>query len=302
VNDQDLSQLIDGAFDFLCERRVSELVDVERVMKAVDAAAQPAPMASMISRLVAPARARIFQRLADSDRLLGVWLPEPVKDALAQLLGMPVRIPKPWIDKAVTDERVREQVRQTMQEALSGAVQKGFSVTPGGRGLKGMIGLAGAAGRGLFGGIGEEIQRQIEDRLKDLVDSGVSILQQRVATRLMSDETAQQLGKRRRRAFLDLMKTPEKEAAKNLTRAPHEALDAMAPAVVAHNLGRAEFRQALTEEIAAAVAELSKQPIGELLEELGVRTLMKEAARAHALPLLREFVASPHFSGANKNG
>src|SRR5205807_3694102 len=141
-------------------------------------------------------------------------------------------------------------------------------------------------------GIGEEIQRQVEERLKDLVDSGVSLLQHRVAQKLASDETAQQLGRRRRRAFLDFIKTPEREAARSLSHIPHEVVDAMVPAIVAHNLGRAEFRQALREEIATALAELSKQPIGELLEELGLRILMKEAARAHALPLLRDFVAS----------
>jgi hypothetical protein len=290
VNDDDLTRWIDGAFDFLCERRVHELIDVDRVMKAIDALAVP----PLLTRVLAPARTRILQRLAASDRLLGVWLPEPVKDALAQMLRTPVRIPKKWIDQAVTDERVREQVRQTMQEALAGAVQKGFSVTPGGRGIKGVLGLAGAAGRGLFGGIGEEIQRQIEERLKDLVDSGVSLLQHRVAQKLASDETAQQLGRRRKRAFLELLKTPESEAARSVERVPHEVIDAMVPAIVAHNLGRDEFRQALREEIAAALEELSKQPIGELLDELGVRSLVKEGVRAQALPLVREFLRSPH--------
>jgi hypothetical protein len=49
------------------------------------------------------------------------------------------------------------------------------------------------------------------------------------------------------------------------------------------------------EEIAAAVAELSKQTIGELLDELGLRALVKEASRAHLLPLARDFMASQHF-------
>ena len=32
-----------------------------------------------------------------------------------------------------------------------------------------------------------------------------------------------------------------------------------------------------------------------------MRALMKEAARAHALPLLRDFLASPHFPEPNMN-
>src|SRR5438552_19091519 len=114
-----------------------------------------------------------------------------------------------------------------------------------------MIGLAGAAGRGLFGGIGEEIQRQIEERLKELVDSGVSLLQHRVAQKLASDETAQQLGRRRRRMFLDLLKQPESELAHTVERTPHAVIEAMIPPIVMHNLGREEFVRALREEISA---------------------------------------------------
>jgi hypothetical protein len=283
----DLARLVDAAFDFLCERRVNELVDVQRVLSALDAL----PVERLVARLVAPARTRVFARLAASDRLLGVWLPEPVKDALAQLLGTPVKIPRDWIDRAVADERVRDQVRQAMQDALSSAVEKGFAVTPGGRGLRGVMGLASAAGRGILGGFADEL----ETRLKGIVDSGVAILQQRAAQKLASEETAVALGKRRRRAFKQLMKTPEKEAARTLGQAPHEMFDALTPSVWTHNLARAEFREALREEIAAAVTELSKQTIGELLDELGLRAIVKEGARAHALPLLEAFVASAHF-------
>jgi hypothetical protein len=283
----DLARLVDAAFDFLCERRLNELVDVERVLRALDAL----PVGNLVTRLVAPARTRILARFAASDRLLGVWLPEPVKDALAQLLGTPVKIPRDWIDRAVADERVRDQVRQAMQDALSSAVEKGFAVTPGGRGLRGVMGLASAAGRGILGGFADEL----ESRLKGIVDSGVATLQQRAAQKLSSEETAIALGKRRRRAFKQLMKTPEKEAARVMNEAPHAMFDALTPSVWTHNLSRAEFREALREEIAAAVAELSKQTIGELLDELQLRAIVKEGAHAHALPLLQAFVASPHF-------
>jgi hypothetical protein len=288
VDDRELLKLIDGAFDFLCERRVDELVDVERLLLALDAAATPPRLTRLIERFVAPARTRIIERLEASDRLLGVWLPEPVKSALAQLLGMPIKLPKAWIERAVNDERVRDQVRTTMQEALANAIQKGFQVTPGGRGLKGMIGLAGAAGRGLFGGLATEL----EDRLRSFVDAGVQNLQQRVAQRLASDETAEQLGRRRRRVFLDALMQPEADAGRVFARGPHAAVDALVPLVIVHNLGRPEIREAIREEVAAAITELSSQTIGELLDELGLRGLMQEATRTRALPLVKAFLAS----------
>ncbi len=287
----DLEKLIDGAFDFLCERRVDELVDVERVLAALDAVSAPPRVASLIERLVAPARQRFFDRLKVSDLVLEAWLPETVKDALTQLLGTPVRIPRPLIDRAVADERVRDQVRQTMHDALSSAVKKGFEVAPGGRGLKGIVGLAGAAGRGLFGGLAQDL----EDRLRTMVDLGVTAMQQRVAQTLASDDTARTLGQRRQRAFLQLLATPERDAEKILAQGPHAILDALVAPVAAHNLARQPFRDVLQEEIGLALRELSQQPIGQWLDELGLRALMKDAALQHALPLLRAFVQSPHF-------
>ena len=75
----------------------------------------------------------------------------------------------------------------------------------------------------------------------------------------------------------------------------------MVPALVAHNLGRAEVRTALREELAAAVAELSTHTLGELLDELGLRAAVGDAVRAHGLPLARAFVASAEYSTVGRD-
>jgi hypothetical protein len=296
VDDVALTQFLDAAFAFACQRRVGEFVDVDRLIAAVDVAAEPSRLARLVARFVAPARARALDRLRASSLPLGVWLPDPVRDALAALLGQPAPIPRALVDKVVADEHVRDSARAMLQEALSSFIHKAFAVTPGGRGLRGVIGLGARAAGGLFGGIGEEIQRQLEERVRDFVDGGVLSLQQRVAQKVTSSDTARLLGKRRRAAFLELLKEPESQIARFTRRVPWDALDALLPAVIAHNLGRAELRAALREEIAAVVGELSTQTIGELLDELGLRAAAAEAVRAHGLPLARAFLASPEFS------
>jgi hypothetical protein len=122
-----------------------------------------------------------------------------------------------------------------------------------------------------------------------------------VAQRLLSDETARLLGKRRRAAFLELLKQLESQVARITKKTPWDALDAMVPALVAHNLARAEVRTALREELAAAVAELSTQTLGELLDELGLRAAVADAVRTHGLPLARAFVASEQFPTVGSN-
>ncbi|HEX9104987.1 MAG TPA: hypothetical protein VF997_22405, partial [Polyangia bacterium] len=259
-------------------------------------AAEPSRVARLVSRFGAPARARVLERLRASSLPLGVWLPDPVREALLVLLAQPAPIPRALVDKVVADEHVRDSARAMLQEALSSFIHKAFSVTPGGRGLRGMIGLGARAAGGLFGGIGGEIQRHLEERVRDFVDGGVTMLQQRVAQKLTSEDTARQLGKRRRAMFREMLAQPESAIARVVRKTPWEALEAMVPALVAHNLPRAELRAALRDEIAAVVAELSTQTVGELLDELGLRALAAEAVRAHGLPLARAFVASPEFS------
>src|SRR4051794_16914326 len=193
MDDAALTRFLDAAFAFGCTRRVAEFVDVDRLLAAADVAAEPSRVARMVARFVAPGRARVLDRLRASSLPLGVWLPDPVRDAFAAMLGKPAPIPRGLVDKLVADENVRESARTMLQEALSSFITKAFAVTPGGRGLRGVIGFGARAAGGLFGGIGEEIQRQLEERVRDFVDGGVAMLQQRAAQKLTSEDTAQKL-------------------------------------------------------------------------------------------------------------
>jgi hypothetical protein len=300
VNDESLAALIDAGFAFLCEQKLARLIDGERLLAAIDAAATEPRVARLIQRFVAPARARVLDRLRASELTLSVWLPAPVRDGLAALLGAPMRLPRQLVDELVADERVRDSVRAMLQEALSGVIQKTFAVAPGGKSLKGVLGFgaraAGAAGRGLLGGLGEELQRQLEERVRDFVDGGVQMMQVRIAQKLASEETAQAIGQRRRRAFVELLKRRESEAAQLTDRVPHQLLDGLMPSIVAHNLARPELRAALRAEVEAAVAELSQQTLGELLDELGLREQVQDGLRAHGLALARDFIASQQFA------
>ena len=91
MDDAALTQLLDAAFAFACNKRVSDFVDVDKLLAAADAAAEPSRIARFVSRFAAPARARILERLRASSLPLGVWLPDPVRDAIAALLGQPRR-------------------------------------------------------------------------------------------------------------------------------------------------------------------------------------------------------------------
>jgi hypothetical protein len=184
-----------------------------------------------------------------------------------------------------------------MQEAVTGVIDRAFNAAPGGtgRGLRGVIGLGARATRGMFGGIADEVQRQLEDRVKDVIDSGVSLVQRRIVEKMTSEETARQMGERRRAVFLKLLERDEPTVGKFFQRGPHTFIDALMPVLGAHNLARAEVRKHLTDEVATVLAELSTQTVGELLDEVGLREQVARGLHHHLPPLLREFAATPGF-------
>jgi hypothetical protein len=235
-------------------------------------------------------------RLAASSVKLGAWLPELVREALAAELGKPVKVPHKLVQQAVASDRVRDNVRVMMQEAIKDVVERAFKSTPGGGGVKGIIGLGARATRGVFGGIADEVQRGLADRINDVIDSGVALVQRRIVEKMTSAETARQLGERRKQAFLKLLEQDEPAVAKFFSRAPWTMLDALFPAVAAHNLVREEVRKHLRDEVAIVLAELSTQPLGEVLDELGLRDLVRQSLHRHLPSLIQDFVATPAFT------
>src|SRR5438128_640980 len=111
MNVAQLAALTDAAFEFVCTRRVGELVDGDRVLAALDAAATEPRVAGLIARFAAPARERLLARARASSRLLGAWLPDAARTGLAELLGAPAPIPRAIIDEVVASEQVRDDVR-----------------------------------------------------------------------------------------------------------------------------------------------------------------------------------------------
>ncbi len=239
--------------------------------------------------------------------LVGAWLPEDAKKALDEQLGRPVKLPRKAIDDAVASERVREGVRQMVTETLDGFVNKAHqgdaqgSGGGSGGGLRGVLSFgaraAAGVGKGLLGGIGEELQKQLQERAKGFVDSSMAAAQKRLADRIASEETAKTLGKRRQKFFQRLMARTEPEAATWIEKSIRwKDVDALLPSVVAHNLARKELREAIEGEVQIVFDQLANEPLGALLERAGVKEHARAWAREQGLALAKGLVATDGFA------
>jgi hypothetical protein len=296
LDDAAIAGFLDAAFDFVCTRPLSDLMDPEKILPALDEALKPERVKDFQTRVGRPVRERLLERADKSALTMRAWLPKDVADRLDEQLGHPAKVPQTIIDDVVASEKVRDAVRAMLSEALTNFVAKATGGdTAAGQGIRGALGFAKAAGKGLLGGLGEEIQKRMQERVKDFVDASVASVQRRIAERLSSDETAKALGKRRQEAFRKFLDTPEPKAAKAIRGSDPDAIDREVPHVVAHNLAREEVRTALREELTLVVAELSKESIGVHLERAGIQEHARAAVRAHGVALGRAFVSTPAF-------
>ena len=298
-----LVALVDLVFEYVCAQPFRVVMDPTKVLPALDAALVAERTEDFHRWIGVPLRERLIERAKKSAVRLSAWLPKDVSDALDEQLGRPVKLPRKAIDDAVASEQVREGVRQMVTETLDGFVNKALAGDPAqsgggsGGGLRGVLSFgaraAAGVGKGLLGGIGEELQKQLQEKAKGFVDSSMAAAQKRLADRIASEDTAKTLGKRRQKFFQKLLERSEPEAATWIEKSVRwKDIDAALPKVVAHNLARAELREAIEGEVRAVFDQLADETIGALLDRAGVREHARQWAHAQGLPLLEGFVAT----------
>jgi hypothetical protein len=300
LDDAAITAFLDLVFDHACAQPLSTFVDADRVLSAIETVANEPRVSMLHQRILGPLCERLIARGKASTLTLAAWIPEPLVEPIADLIGAEIPLPPKMIDDLVASEEVRDEVRAMLSDALSNFIKK----ATGGGGekagsLRDVLGRGartfGAVGKGLLGGLGDELQKQMQERVRDFVDGSVAALQERIAKKLKSEETTKSLAKRRRKGFLKLLQKKESEAAGTLEPIPFAAIDALAPMLVAHNVRRTEIHEALKAEIGHVLKELGAQTVGEHLDELGLRDQALAALHAHGTPFGKSFMATPAF-------
>ncbi len=277
-DDARLRSLLDASFDALCAHAVRDFVDPDAALDALDAVALPARVRYWNERLWIPLRTRVLTRMGTSSATVGDALPDAMRARMLARAGGPAPLPRKVVDELIGSDKVREAVRATLFETLSSFVQKaastltekGGAAAPSG-GLRGALGFGAKMAGSMLGGLGEGIQTQLQDRVKDFVDGAVATAQQRLSERLRSDETAKALGKRRAKFVDGVFRSAESDAAKRAATAPWKDIDEDTPEVLAHNLARPDVRAALRDEVGAIRDALGDDTVGDVLDAMGLR-------------------------------
>jgi len=264
-------------FDALCARRVGELIDAQLIGELTDQLAAPGRAAELVTRFFAPSRARVLARMAERTTRLSDALPAGV---LEMLIAMLPSIPPPRRDhveqllgSAAVRAEVRHLLEETFNELLRPSVERARPRSVISWGAR----AAANAGRGVVGVIGGALGADLEGRIGDAVDLGVSMAQRRIVDLVASRETARRVGKELARVVPRLLELPEAEVARAVARLPMPMLDGLGAAILSHNAARPQVRALVLEEAETILRTLSETTIGELLDRFGARAPLRAA-------------------------
>src|SRR5262249_25796896 len=153
------------------------LIDPPRVAAAITSALTGPGVEPALARHLRPAIERELGRAEATDERLGGSVPAEVADRVEALLSAPVALPPDQVREAVNGEAIRQMLAAVVQEAVGRFMKSGGE---GGGGLMGLVGRSAGklrdAGKGLLGGLGDELERQVQRRVRDLLDSGMAPL------------------------------------------------------------------------------------------------------------------------------
>jgi hypothetical protein len=276
------AQCVTLVVDFLLDRPVRELVDVDAVADIVAAGLARDVAARLMERHVVPAIERHDRRVRESGETLGDHLPDDVRARLVTLLAGADGPRAAWARGAVDPALVRRLLAPVLQEVLLGFARKlpglggdggsGEAHDDAGRGGGGAGALLGGVagrlkrgverraerlvdvGRTVLGGLGAELERQVQTAARDFSQGAVAGLRDAVRARLKSPEGRETMAALRRQVLERLLATPLHDLHDDLARLPLRELAALVPDVAQHDATRAGVRAALREEVAAAVA------------------------------------------------
>ena len=291
-----LGQLARLSVDEVLARRVDELVTPETLLEAMDACwADEQVNAAAIQRYLKPGAERERARAAASQERVAVCLPEATADELIRLLQEPFPMDPEIVQELVDQKAVRSMLGSVLREAIVGFVSRSKKVP----GLSSATDLVGALGRraskGILGGVGRGIERQLDKHVTEFVDQSMARLTRKLADLVLSDKGQRLLGNMRANLARKALKTRVAFYYDEAAKVPADEAWALVPPILAHNLARPEIREALLGEVKASLERDGALTAAQLLRELGSEQQVRLLAQRAVAEAGQHVVGSPAF-------
>jgi hypothetical protein len=307
--DPAVAGLIRLAVDATVDRSLRELVDARRLAgRLAEAIRAVAASPDARARLVARLEAERARWRAEGRTLRELSLPE-LDDAVRAVAGVPWSPSEALVLRVIDHEAVRALLGEVLQGALSRFGQRlrsldqgvlgglGGAVARKGTGLLGGLakGISGAADQ-LVGGLKDEVEAALQGRIRDQLSGATDEALKAIAAWVASPDHEAALASLRRSLVDVVLDRPIGELVGEVDEVDvRPVVDALHAA-----LGRAAARPGLQDELAARLAEALDRygdlSAGALLDDLGARASLGDAAADVLADPVRDVVATDAFA------
>jgi len=222
-------------------------------------------------------------------------IPSEILEPLHGIVSRPVSLNRAMVGDVIQHGAVEELLRELLINALQGFAQRLKPAMPSPGKASSRLRSLKKVGEGMLGGLGAEIERQAEQRVKDFVDGILSSVVAQAADELCNPEKAETYGRFRGHILDQLLDTPLADLVQEIEKVDPEAL----VGTTAATLRAVSERETLETEIAAiikgALDSIGTKSAEDLLSEAGIADTWRSDVEAQVSQVARGFIATPGF-------
>lgn len=316
--------------EFLLERRVGELVDVEATVSLTLGTLTADNVTRVVAEHLSPAWDRHRLRADESSETVGDGLPPAVKRKVEEIALIQSAPPAPWAKGAVDPALVRELLAPVLQDTLLSFAKKlsasavsgddgglgpadgaeGDDPGVGGRGggiagrlrksakarAEKLASVGKTVGKSVAGRVGAELDKRMATTAREFSRGALRELREAFGERLRSEEGRALVGQIQKQIIHRVFETEVSVLMRDIESLPRRDLEALLGPSFEHNAARTIGRRAVAEEVRAFLDSEGDKTIRALADEAGVLAEARAAALGTMDGLSRELFRSPAFA------
>ncbi len=303
--------------EFLLDRRVAELIDVEAIVTVTAASFAEDNVRRIVDEHLSPMWDRHRDRSDDAKVKPGDAIPDHVRRKLEDVAAKAKIPPGEWMQGAVEPALLRELFAPVLSDTLVSFAQKlpqvvagsrddeeemepGEARRPAGaldrlrRGAQKRAERLASVGKNALGSL--ELDKRMTDAAREFSKGAGRELREAMRARLASERGRELSAEIRRQLFARFLDTEIAALMREVEVLPRAELEALVGPITAHVADRAFYREAFEAEIRAALDIEGGKTIRSLAEELGVLEEARSAIVRTVDPLARELFGSRAFA------
>lgn len=308
------SAFITLAVDHTLDLPLNLFIDSEMIAHVVTEALTDANAEQLLQAELHPLLDRLLQHFERTEETPRDLLPEDTADELIKIIAKGDRPEGQWAKGAVDPAPIRGLIAPIVQDMLlnftknlpipgfGGAEESSDSSSRSGR-SRGRLGkaLRKSAGsladmsKAAMGGLGSEFERKIQATTRDFSNQALGEVRTAIRARLKTEEGQAVIRATRISLTERFLDTPVHIILKDVYRLPLDELTSLVPPISEHNRSRAQLRAFIEAEVAHHLDKRGDKSVGALLEEYGLRDIVREHAIQKLDAPVTSFVQSDGF-------